>query len=175
MGLQTSLQTKRLSLRWLTLEDAPLMLAIWNDPDFIRNVGDRGVRTIEQTRDEMTEGALQLYRKHGYGPYRVSLRDEDVAIGVCGLFKRESLDDPDIGFGFLPEYCGQGFGWESASAVLEFARDTLRFSRLTAIVSPGNVASIALIKKLGMNFESSLRMPDEDHDVSLYGISWQVR
>lgn len=166
------MRTKRLSLRWLTLEDAPLMLTIWNDPDFIKNVGDRDVRTIEQARAAMTEGALKLYRELGYGPFRVALHENDLAIGVCGLFKRGSLNDPDIGFGFLPEYCGQGFGWESASFVLEFARDKLRLPRLVAIVSPQNVASISLIEKLGMRFEDAIRMPDEDHDVSLYGINW---
>ena len=81
------LETERLQLRWLKLDDADLMLAIWNDPAFIRHVGDRGIRTVEEARAGMTKGALQLYEKYGYGPYRVALKDDDAAIGICGLFR----------------------------------------------------------------------------------------
>lgn len=171
-GMPEILQTGRLSMRWLTLDDAELMLAIWNDPTFVRHVGDRGVRTLEDARTTLAEGPMTLYEKHGYGPYRVALRETDVPMGTCGLFKRDHLDDPDIGFGFLPEFCGRGYGWESAEAVTTHARESLGLKRLTAIVSPGNDASIGLIEKLGMQFECAIRMPGEDHDVSLYGIDW---
>lgn len=166
------IETERMLLRWLTLDDAPLMLAVWNDPAFVQNVGDRGIRTVAEARDALSDGALKLYRDLGYGPFRVALRENDEGIGVCGLFKREHLDDPDIGFGLLPDYCGKGLGWEAAAAVLAHSRDTLRLLRVTAIVSPDNVRSIALIEKLGMHFERSLQMPGEDHTVSLYGIDW---
>jgi len=167
------LETERLRLRWLTLDDAELMLAIWNDPTFMQHVGDRGVRTVEQARVTMTEGPLKLYEDHGYGPYRVALSGTDDAIGTCGLFKRDHLDDPDIGFAFLPEHCGRGYGWEAATAVVRHAREDLGLRRLTAIVSPGNEASVGLIEKLGMRFESMICMPGDDDEVSLYGIDWQ--
>ncbi len=166
------LQTERLQLRWLTLEDAELMLAIWNDPAFVRHVGDRGVRTVDQARNTLSEGPLTLYEKYGYGPYRVTLSKTNEVLGTCGLFKRDNLDDPDIGFALLPKYVGHGYGYEAAVAVLQHAREGLGLRRLTAIVSPGNARSVGLIEKLGMRFERMIRMPGDDDDVSLYGINW---
>lgn len=164
------LETERLRLRWLTLDDAGLMLAIWNDPAFVRHVGDRGIRTLDEARDEMVKGALQLYAAYGFGPYRVSLKGDDAAIGICGLFRRDSLDEPDIGYGVLPEYCGKGYAYEASCAVMEYARAVLRLPRLVAIISPENRASIGLIRKLGLRFERMHRMPDEDGEVCIYGI-----
>jgi len=166
------LQTERLELRWLTLADASLMLAIWNDAAFLRFVGDRGVRTLEQAEAAMRSGALRLYADYGYGPFHVARRGAAGSLGICGLFRREGLDDPDIGFALLPEFCGLGFGYEAAHAVLRHARDDLRLPRVTAIVAPDNEPSIGLLGKLGMSYERPLRLPGEDHDVSLYGIGF---
>lgn len=156
----------------MTAGDADLLLAIWTDPAFILHVGDRGVRTLEEAVEAFDAGPGRTYREHGYGPYRVALRDSDEAIGICGLFRREGLPDPDIGFAFLPAFVGQGFGGEAAGAVLGHARDTLGLRRLTAIVSPGNAPSIGLIEKLGLRFERMVRMPGTDTDSALYAIDW---
>jgi len=98
------LETERLYLRRVTLDDADLLLAVWNDPAFIKHVGDRGVRTTEEAEEAMKGGALKLYADYGYGPYAVVRRDDGVRMGICGLFKRDNLDYPDIGFGVLPEF-----------------------------------------------------------------------
>ena len=164
------IETQRLGLRRLTLEDAALMLAIWNDPAFIRHVGDRGIRTLDEARTAMGEGVLQLYEKHGYGPYRMALKSADTPIGICGMFHREGLEDPDIGYGVLPEYCGKGYAYEAARAVVEHATSELGLARIIAIISPGNEASIGLIRKLGLKFEKMYRMPGEDDDVCIYGM-----
>ena len=165
-----TLETERLQLRWLTLEDADLMLEIWNDPAFMRHVGDRGIRTIDEARAAMAEGALQLYEKYGYGPYRMAVRDDDTAIGICGLFRRDNLDEPDIGYAVLPEYCGKGYGYEASCAVMDYAQSHLALERLIAIISPGNEASIGLIRKLGLRFERMHRMHEEDDEVCIYGV-----
>lgn len=146
------------------------MLAVWNDPAFIRNVGDRGVRTEAQARKEMKAGALRLYAEHGYGPYAMELRGNRDRIGICGLFKRDNLDDPDIGFALLPEFCGQGYGEEAALAVVDHARDDLALGMLTAIVSPDNAASIRLIEKLGLRFCRMITMPGDERAVCLYSM-----
>jgi RimJ/RimL family protein N-acetyltransferase len=164
------LETVRLQLRWLTLDDAGLMLAIWNDPAFIRYVGDRAIRTIDEARAEMAKGAMQLYEKYGYGPYRVSLKESDTAIGICGLFRRDSLEEPDIGYGVLPEYCGKGYAYEASCAVMEYARADLGLTRLVAIISPDNNASIGLIRKLGLVFERMHKMHDDDDEVCIYSV-----
>jgi RimJ/RimL family protein N-acetyltransferase len=166
------LTTERLELRWLTLDDTPLMLAIWNDPAFLRYVADRGIRTLEQARAAVEAGPLRLYAEHGYGPFRVRRREDGMDMGICGLFRRDVLEDPDIGFAILPEFCGKGYGFEAATAVLDHARDALQLTCVTAIVSPHNEASIGLLEKLGMRYERPIRMPGDDHDVRLYSIGF---
>ena len=148
------------------------MLAVWNDPDFIEHVGDRGIRSIEEARVALENGILSMYSSLGYGPYCVTLSESRERIGVCGLFKRDNLDDPDIGFGLLPAFRRDGFAREAAVAVLDEAKDVLGFGRVTAIVSPGNEASVRLIEKLGLSYAGPIRMPGDEEDVSLYAVDW---
>lgn len=165
------LRSARLRLDRLTEADAPLALAIWNDPAFIRFVGDRGVRTEQDALDTMRTGALQMWTDKGIGPYRVTVEESGETVGICGLFKRENIADPDIGYGFLPQFCGQGYAIEAARAVRDHARDAMGLTRLAAIVSPDNARSIHLLEKLGMTPEGPIRMPEEDEDILLYGMS----
>jgi ribosomal-protein-alanine N-acetyltransferase len=167
---ESELTTARLRLRWLTEDDAAMLLTIWNDPDFIRHVGDRGIRTPTQARQAMREGILRLYADHGYGPYLVELLDNGPAMGICGLFKRDTLQFPDIGYSLLPGFRGHGYAFEAACAVLKHARDHLALPQLKAIVSPANHRSIRLLERLGLQAEGTLRMPGDDRDVALYGI-----
>ena len=169
MTSRQSLTTERLTLRWFTEADADLMLAVWNDPGFVRHVGDRGIRTLDGARDALVHGILAMYRDHGYGPYRVSTKDGGEPMGICGLFRRDYLDDPDIGFGLLPEYCRKGYAFEAALAVLDEAK-TMGLDRVTAIVSPENLASIGLIEKLGLSLAERMRPPGEQQDVFLYAV-----
>lgn len=162
------LETERLQLRRVTLDDADLMLAIWNDPAFVRYVGDRGVRNIEQARNAVKSSALRLYAEFGYGPYVVMQKSDNARIGICGLFRREHLDEPDIGFALLPDYCGKGLAGEAAFAVLAHSRDDLGLETITAIVSPENESSIALIRKLGLSFAGMITMPGEEQEICLY-------
>ena len=170
MSALATFNTDRLSLRAVTLDDADLMLAVWNDPEFVKHVGDRGIRTIEDAQEAMREGALLLFEQYGYGPYRVALRECDTAIGICGLFRRDTLDEPDIGYAVLPDYCGKGYAYEASRAIIEYARSDLELTRLIAIISPGNDASIGLIRKLGLEFERMHKMPDDDDEVCIYGM-----
>lgn len=172
MTAALSLETARLRLRRLTLDDAGLMLAIWNDPAFVRYVGDRGIRSIEAARTELEAGALKLYEDYGYGPYRIDLRPSDTPIGICGLFHRDGLDAADIGYALLPSHCGKGYACEAAAAVVEHARSDLGMQHLIAIISPDNVRSIGLIEKLGLRFERMHRMHDDDDEVCIYGLHW---
>jgi len=167
---KTELTTDRLRLRWLTEDDATLLLAIWNDPDFIRHVGDRGIRTPTEARQAMRDGILKLYADFGYGPYLVESLNDGSPMGICGLFKRENLDYPDIGYSLLPGFRGRGYAFEAACAVLTHARDYLGLQQLKAIVSQANSRSVRLLDKLGMRAEGTLRMPGEDEAVALYGI-----
>lgn len=165
---QPLMETERLQLRAITVEDHTLMLAVWNDPAFIRNVADRGIRDEEQAREAIASGAQKLFEDYGYGPYCMSLKSDGSMIGICGLFKRDNLDDPDIGFAVLPDYCGKGFAGEAAAAVVDHARGELALPNITAIVSASNVPSIGLIEKLGLSFERMITMPGDGDAVRLY-------
>lgn len=174
------LETGQLSMRWLTLADADLMLSIWNDPAFVQHVGDRGIHTKTQAQDALSAGILKLYGTYGYGPFRVALRDSDEAIGTCGLFHRAGFDDPDIGWSILPAFCGKGYAFEAASAVQAYAWEQVGLTRLIAFIAAQNQPSIGLAQKLGLRYERMARLPGDDEDVCLYSMchepeAFQVR
>ncbi|MBT8050711.1 MAG: GNAT family N-acetyltransferase [Xanthomonadales bacterium] len=169
------LRTDRLRLDRLTASDAPLMLSVWNDPAFMRFVGDRGIRTEQEALDALHTGALKLWTDFGIGPYRVTVKGTGEVIGICGLFKRDNLDTPDIGYGLLPVFCGRGYALEAARAVRDHAQDSMGLRRLVAIVSPNNSRSIRLLEKLGMTLEGPVRMPGEDEDILLYEMTFGER
>ena len=154
------LETPRLILRTITAGDAALMLALLNDPDFLRFVGDRKVRTEEEARRYLEKGPLAAYARDGFGPYAVESKDDNVAIGICGLFKRDHLPWPDIGFAFLPAWRRRGFAEESARAVLADSQTRLRLERVLAIADPENARSIALLKRLGLCEAGTLAAAD---------------
>lgn len=171
----TELETERLTLRRLTTADAPLILALLNDPDFLRFVGDRKVRTEEDACAYLANGPLASYGRHGFGPYAVELkRGGGLPIGICGLFKRDCLPDPDIGFAFLPAWRARGFACESARAVLADSSSRLGLPRVLAIVDPANERSVALLKRLGLDAAGTL--PGEDDAVlACYAIEFPAR
>lgn len=161
------LETDRLIIRWLTIEDAAFILELVNDPSWLRFIGDRGVRALEDARNYILKGPVEMYGRLGFGLYLVELKDEGVPIGTCGLIKRDSLKDVDIGFAFLPSFRGRGYAYEAASAVLAYGKNTLGLERIVAIVSPGNDRSIRLLEKLGLQFEQRVQLSERD-EVKLF-------
>jgi RimJ/RimL family protein N-acetyltransferase len=162
------LETPRLQLRCLSEDDAPFVLVLLNEPSFIRNIGDRGVRTLDEARGYIEEGPIASYARHGFGLYLVELKEPRTPIGICGILKRDVLPEPDLGFAFVPAYWAQGYGYESASAVRDYARETLRLPRLLAIVNPANEISIRLLEKLGFRFSSRTRLAADAPELKLY-------
>jgi len=162
------LETPRLQLRWLSADDGPFILALLNEPSFIRNIGDRGVRTLDAARDYIEAGPMASYARHGFGLYLVELTAMRTAIGICGILKRDELPEPDLGFAFLPGYWSQGYARESAAAVKDYARDVLRMARLLAIVNPANFSSIRLLEKLGFALTSVTQLTPDAATVNLY-------
>ena len=168
------LETTRLALRRLSEDDAPFMLELLNEPSFIRNIGDRGVRTIDEARDYIARGPMASYARFGFGLYLVELMEPRTAVGICGILKRDELPEPDIGFAFLPAYWSTGYAREAAEAVKLYARDTLAVPRLLAIVSPSNDSSIRLLEKLGFTFTTVMRLTPEADDVRLYACAFFI-
>jgi RimJ/RimL family protein N-acetyltransferase len=145
------LETNRLLIRPFVVDDAPFILDLLNTPSWLAFIGDRGVRTLVDAQEYILNGPLKSYEQYGYGSYLVRIKDTSLSIGMCGLFKRESLEHPDIGFAFLPDYAGNGYGYESAAAVMAYARDELGLSVILGITKPTNGASIRLLQKLGLH------------------------
>ena len=162
------LDTERLGLRWLSAEDAAFMLELVNDPAWLRFIGDRGVRTLEDARDYILNGPVAMYHRVGFGLCLVELKQRRTPIGICGLIERVGLEDIDIGFAFLPAFCGQGYAYESAAAIMSYARDTVGLNRVVAITAPDNQRSIRLLKKLGLSFENMLRLGEDQPEVMLF-------
>lgn len=151
------LETDRLTLRRISVDDAEFILKLLNDPAFLRFIGDKQVRTLDDARNYVLSGPMASYERFGFGLFLVELKESSMPIGICGLLKRDTLEDVDIGFAFLPDFCGQGYGFESAGATMVYGRDVLGLKRIVAITSPDNEASIALLEKLGLKFERLTR------------------
>jgi RimJ/RimL family protein N-acetyltransferase len=163
------LETDRLILRWLSPEDAEFILRLVNEPSWLKFIGDKGVRTIEDARSYIQKGPVDMYSRLGFGLYLVELREESLPIGMCGLLKRDTLEDVDIGFAFLPEYWGRGYAYESAFAVITHSREVLGLNRIVAITSPDNDRSAKLLEKLGLRFEEMLKLSHDSEAVKLFG------
>lgn len=161
------LETDRLVLRRLSADDGEFVLGLLNEPSWLRFIGDRGVRTVDGARDYILEGPVAMYERLGFGLYLTELKSDGAPIGLCGLIKRAELEDVDIGFAFVPRFWGKGYAYESASAVMTYAKNVLGLDRIVAITSLDNDRSIALLGKLGFRFEKTIRMPN-DEEVRLF-------
>jgi RimJ/RimL family protein N-acetyltransferase len=164
------LRTERLILRRLTTEDAEFIVELMNDPDWLRYIGDRGVRTVEEARTYLLAGPLAMYDRLGFGLYCVELRESGVPIGICGLLKRDALVDVDIGFAMLPAFRARGYAYEAAAATLEYAKRELGLTRVVAIVSPENEGSKQLLRKLGLRFERTTRLSADGKEVCIFAL-----
>jgi RimJ/RimL family protein N-acetyltransferase len=164
----TVCETARLRLRHLTDADAAFVLELLNEPDFIRNIGDREVRTLEDARRYIQHGPVASYSQHGFGLFLVELRNSRVPIGMCGLLKRDYLADVDVGFALRESFRGKGFAFEAASAVLHLGHQVLGLGRIVAITSPDNHASMSVLRKLGLEFERTIRIPEQSRDTRLF-------
>ena len=163
------LETERLILRQLTTDDSEFILELLNDPSFIRNIGDRNVRTVEDACSYILNGPVASYAKNGFGLYLVLLKETGESIGMCGLIKRDVLDDVDIGYALLPRFWSRGYGIEAAQATITYAKDKVGLKRIVAIVDPANEGSIRVLEKLGLRYEKMVRLSADDIDLKLFG------
>jgi RimJ/RimL family protein N-acetyltransferase len=163
-------ETERLKLREFSREDAPFLLELLNTPEWIKFIGDRNVRTIDEARDYASNRLISSYHRFGFGLYMVQLKKSSIPIGMCGLVRREALEDVDLGFAFLPEYTGLGYAREASTAAMDVARKKVKSKRLVAITMVDNSHSINLLQKLGFNFEKTVNFPGEDQTLMMYAV-----
>jgi RimJ/RimL family protein N-acetyltransferase len=162
------LETDRLILRQFSTDDAAFILELLNEPSFIRFIRDSGVRTLGDATEYLVNGPLASYDRHGFGLYLTKLKANDMPIGMCGLLKRDSLADVDLGFAFLPRYWSQGYATEAATAVLDYGHTVLGLKRIVAITAPDNHGSINVLKKIGLRFDKRITLSNDGGDSLLF-------
>ena len=162
------LESERLRLRRVTTGDAVFIHELVNEPAFRRNIGDKGVHTLADACDYIRDGPIASYERYGFGMYIVSLKEDGAPIGICGLVKRDTLEDVDIGFAFLSRFWSRGYAIEAATAILEYARSVVRLDRVVGVTVPDNTSSIRLLEKLGLRFERTVRLAADAPELLLY-------
>jgi [ribosomal protein S5]-alanine N-acetyltransferase len=162
--------SERLELRRLVDTDAAFILELLNDPDFIRNIADRGVKTLEAAREYIQTGPAASYARFGFGLFLVQLQDRAIPIGICGLLRRDSHPDVEIGFAYLPAFRGRGYAREAAAAVLKFGAQSLRLDRIVALTAPDNQASIQVLEKLGFKLQGMLHLKEFTRPSRLFAL-----
>ena len=161
------METERLVLRRFDLGDADFILRLLNEPSWIEYIGDKHVHTRSDAENYLRAGPLRMYEKHGLGLYLVETKADAQPIGMCGLIKRDSLDDVDLGFALLAEFRGRRYAFEAASATVAFGLGGLKLPRLVAITLADNCASVRLLEKLGFVFERVVQLNADDDELRL--------
>lgn len=165
-------ETDRLVLRELTTDDAAFAFELVNDADWIRYIGDRGVRTLDDARAYLEKGPIAMVRREGFGLWMVERRVDRAPLGMCGLLRRDWLPDVDIGFAFLPSHRRHGYAFEAADATLRHARDVLKLHRVVALTSLDNAPSQRLLEKLGLKLEGRRPFAGTSEEVCCFAIEW---
>jgi RimJ/RimL family protein N-acetyltransferase len=160
----TILETERLVLRQFTMDDATFIIQPVNTPGWIEFIGDRNIKATEQAKNYLQNGPLKSYELNGFGLYPVELKNEKTPIGMCGIIKRDNLENPDIGFAFLPEFTGRGFAFQIANATMKYAKDQLKLPAIFAITVSANKTSIKLLEKIGMKFIKPFCFPENNEE-----------
>lgn len=161
-------QSERISLRKFTDADAPFIIRLLNSKGWLDFIGNRNVKSIEDAFNYLNKSIYSGYNDNGYGLWKVTLNETDEPIGMCGLLKRTDLPSSDIGFAFLPEYIGQGFGQEASKAVLQIAAERFKLDEVLAITDPANTKSIGLLIKSGFGFSKSVSMHEGKETLLLF-------
>ena len=168
-----TMETTRLSLREFCLDDASAVLSLLNDPDFIANIGDRGIRDLQQAQTYLLTGPIKSYRENDFGLYAIQRHGEKAVIGMCGLIKRDALSGIDLGYALLPAARRQGYAREAAERVIEQAREALQLETLLAIVTPTNTSSIRLLEALDFHYQRRIRLSQDEDPISLYALTFK--
>ena len=161
-------ETDRLLITALAKDDAPFILELVNTPDWLQFIGDRGIKTLADAENYIINGPMASYSTYGHGLYLVTLKDTAAPVGICGIIKRDTLEDKDIGFALLPQYTGKGYAYEAAAAILQYAKEVLGIQRIVAITLAANSRSVNLLTKLGLVYEKMLRFPGNEEELMLF-------
>ena len=162
------IETERLLIRQLNADDVAFILELLNEPAFIKNIADRGVRTLDDARFYIEKGPVASYERYGFGLFAVVLKDSEIPVGMCGLLKRDYWEEVDIGYAFLERYWSKGYAYESASAMMDYGRNVLKLPRIVAITSPDNESSIRVLEKIGLRFDKLVTLGHDGQESKLF-------
>lgn len=161
-------ETERLLIRPTAVEDAKLIFRILNTPKWLKFVGDRKVYSEEDAaayiKNKMIPQLLQL----GYSNNTIIRKEDEQKIGICGLYKRDGLETVDIGFAYLPEFEGMGYGYEAANRILQAASLDFHISEVCGITVKENIASQRLLEKLGLKHTKMVTLPGDEVELLYY-------
>lgn len=164
------LETDRLKLRELTLDDTAFIIELVNSPGWIKYIGDRNIKTEEQAISYLENGPIKSYHDNGFGLLMVETKYGNRKIGMCGILKRDTLEHPDIGYALLPAFTGNGYAFEMAHAVLQYATVQLKLSTIFAITVPENMRSIKILEKIGLTFMKRIQLATNHEELLLYAL-----
>ena len=164
------LQTPRLTIRPLGIDDAPFILELVNEPAWLAHIGNKGIHSRDDAEAYIRNGPMRMYADRGFGLWAVDRDADGAAIGICGLIKRDTLDDVDLGFAFLQRAWGNGYAQEAAVATVTYATDVLKLARIVAITTRANRRSSDLLRKLGFRFERDVQLDQNADELELYAL-----
>lgn len=165
------LDTNRLTLRQVSLEDAEFIFRLLNEPSWLQYIGDKNIKTLNDAKNYIRNVLMKMYSQRGLGLFLVERKSDQAAIGLCGLIKRQELEDVDLGFAFLSKYWGKGYAMESTLAIVDYGRRVHRLSTVVAITLPNNDRSINLLKKLGFKFKQTMHLGSSTEKLELYSMT----
>jgi RimJ/RimL family protein N-acetyltransferase len=166
--MKSLLATKRLFLSEFDINDAPFLFQLMNDPDWILNIGDREINSIEDAEKFISNKFFKSYKENGFGFYMIRLLENNSPIGICGLINRQGLKHVDIGYALLPRFRGKGYAFEATESLYEYGHNKLKIDVIVAIVNSDNNKSIALLEKLGLHFEKMITLPNDTKEIKLF-------
>ncbi|GHE95683.1 GNAT family N-acetyltransferase [Thalassotalea profundi] len=155
-------QTPRLVIRRFSHQDAEFIVKLLNEPSFIENITDKGVRSVADAIEYLNAGPIMSYKTHGFGLYAVELIENNMLIGMCGLLKRPELTLPDIGYAYLPAFWRKGYAKEAVNAVLEYAQQQLKIDKIAAVTSLNNISSIGLLESIGFKQLKTMQLYENE-------------
>ncbi|MEA5138287.1 GNAT family N-acetyltransferase [Arcicella rigui] len=170
--MQKIIETERLILREYNFKDTQFIIQLLNSEGWLAFIGDKNVHTEEDAQSYLLNGPMKSYAENGYGLCAIIRKEDLTPIGMSGLIKRDNLDFPDIGFAFLPEFMGQGYGFEIADAILTHAKDTLKIPTVYGIVMAENIGSRKLLEKIGLRVIGDYTFPSKDENLLLLKIDF---
>jgi [ribosomal protein S5]-alanine N-acetyltransferase len=164
----TLIDTNRLVIRDITEQDFHFIFRLLNEPSWIKYIGDKGIKTETDAKNYIQTGPLQMYKDFGFGLFLVTLKENAIPIGLCGLIKRPSLENIDLGYAFLPEYTGKGYAFEATKAVIKYGKEQLSIDKLVAITTIDNLNSEKVLLKLGFSFDSLIIENNASEELKLF-------